>query len=292
MADTAMNPPQIISFFIGICAVIGRHTVSSSHVTGWNVSATKAVRDHVTDTVNCSAGSAALLPCSVASVRHRPVWIRRRDYHILTEGETKYIRDPRFVPLFSRHNHTWSLKIQPARLTDSGIYECQVAGGSLFISSFVKLNVYKALARIYVSAEISANTVPSYLVERGTAIRLYCVIIKSPIAPVYVFWYYNGMMINFDTTQQRLSITFSANKVQKSAISTLVIKDARQLDSGNYTCQPSNAAAVSIYVYVSKGDNLAAVHRIESSSSRSSEIPKMAITLPSILFFIHKLYNV
>ena len=66
------------------------------------------------------------------------VWIRRKDYHILTGGKANYITDQRFQVLFNHANQDWSLQIKFVTLSDNGTYECQVgrcAVGSLLVAS-------------------------------------------------------------------------------------------------------------------------------------------------------------
>ncbi|KAF0292129.1 hypothetical protein FJT64_009829 [Amphibalanus amphitrite] len=78
-------------------------------------------------TVEVQVGGTAFLPCPAASSGHdSPVWIRRKDYHILTGGKANYITDQRFQVLFNHANQDWSLQIKFVTMTDNGTYECQV----------------------------------------------------------------------------------------------------------------------------------------------------------------------
>ena len=66
----------------------------------------------------------------------------------------------------------------------------------------------------------------------------------------YVFWYHNERMVNYDVG--RGITVFTSNAPDKTQ-SRFNIKEATPADSGNYTCNPSNAVPASIQVFVSKG---------------------------------------
>ena len=54
------------------------------------------------------------------------VWIRRKDYHILTGGKANYIKDQRFQVLHQSDSSEWTLQIRFVQAADQGTYECQV----------------------------------------------------------------------------------------------------------------------------------------------------------------------
>ena len=54
-------------------------------------------------------------------------WIRTRDIRVLAIGRVRYTQDTRFTPLHEEGNDVWALKIQESRMSDSGLYECQVS---------------------------------------------------------------------------------------------------------------------------------------------------------------------
>ena len=66
-------------------------------------------------------------------------------------------------------------------------------------------------------------------------------------SPRYVFWYHNARMINFDS-ERGISVTTTPGRRTHSQLS---IKKAEVVDSGNYTCAPSNSLPASIQVFVS-----------------------------------------
>ena len=46
---------------------------------------------------------------------------------MLAIGKVRYTQDTRFNPLHEEGNDVWALKIQETRMSDSGLYECQVS---------------------------------------------------------------------------------------------------------------------------------------------------------------------
>lgn len=110
----------------------------------------------------------------------------------------------------------------------------------VFIHNYLLISVAKA--------EISGPH--PLFVKTGSSINLTCIITQSPEPPVFVFWYHDERMINYDSARGEITIQKSTGD---SAISRLFIKDATADDSGNYTCCPSNTEATSISVYVLNG---------------------------------------
>lgn len=91
---------------------------------------------------------------------------------------------------------------------------------------------------------------PELYVDVGSSINLTCVIVDSPEAPAFVFWYQDDRMINYDFIRGSITVQKGGGN---TAVSRLRIKNAQPSDSGNYTCGPSNADSVSTIVYVVKG---------------------------------------
>ena len=52
--------------------------------------------------------------------------MRSKDLHILTSGNTLFSSDTRFGPQHTPGSDAWTLRLDNARKTDSGKYECQV----------------------------------------------------------------------------------------------------------------------------------------------------------------------
>ena len=88
--------------------------------------------------------STAFLHCSVINlqednqvvlveVKHLPdvlyrqvSWIRRRDWHIMSVGDTVYTTDDRVLVNHREDSTDWILQFKFVRERDEGIYECQV----------------------------------------------------------------------------------------------------------------------------------------------------------------------
>ncbi|KAG8239921.1 hypothetical protein J437_LFUL019509 [Ladona fulva] len=168
----------------------------------------------------------------------------------------------------------WTLQIKYVQERDAGLYECQVSSHPP-TSIFIDLRVVEARADILGPSE-------KYL-KSGSMLRLSCVLRQSTEPPVYVFWYHNNRMINYDrdrgvnVTSPVLSSTAvgsgattgegaeeggegataavgSEEPSEEEHASTLVIASAQKAHSGNYSCVPNNAQPASTYVHILNGE--------------------------------------
>lgn len=223
--------------------------------------------------VTTQLGQTVYLHCVVNNLGDKTVsWIRRRDFHVLTVGLDTYTTDDRFEAIHMERNNDWTLKVKFAQLKDAGLYECQV-------SSDPKISLFVNLSVVVAKAEISGPH--PLFVKTGSSINLTCIITQSPEPPVFVFWYHDDRMINYDSSRGEITIQKSTGD---SAISRLFIKDATADDSGNYTCCPSNTEATSISVYVlngTYGERPAAIQHDANISTSCSSSPSF-----SFLFFL------
>ncbi|XP_076305281.1 protein amalgam-like isoform X3 [Tachypleus tridentatus] len=214
---------------------------SSSHSTGyWSFVQPVSPSFDKTPAKNVTTqlGQTVYLHCVVNNLGDKTVsWIRRRDLHLLTVGTETYINDDRFSSAHIEGGQDWPLKIKYPQTTDAGTYECQVSSDPK-ITFLVQLNIVVPKAEIL-------GPHPMY-VKIGSSINLTCVISESPEPPMFVFWYHNKRMINYDKEGGEISLQKASDD---SAISTLYITNAQPTDSGNYTCGPSNAEATSISVF-------------------------------------------
>ncbi|KFM63060.1 Hemicentin-2, partial [Stegodyphus mimosarum] len=229
------------------------------------------VDPYLTRNVTTQVGKTVYLHCIVNLVGDRTVsWIRLKDFHLLTVGKYTYTSDTRFQSVYVGISNDWALQIKYPQVSDEGLYECQV-------SSFPSKSVYFRLWVVVPQARILEG--PDMYVEVGSAINLTCVIVDSPEAPAYVFWYHDGRMINFDFTRGSITVQKGGGD---TAVSRLRIKDAQPSDSGNYSCSPSNADIVSTIVYVVKGEKQAVVQNIEGSATQGS----FELNVNNLLLFI------
>ncbi|CAD7013252.1 unnamed protein product, partial [Ceratitis capitata] len=101
----------------------------------------------------------------------------------------------------------------------------------------------------------------------------------SPTPPQYVYWQKNDRLINYYDSRRDISIeTNTRSAYTKSSHQ----REPQISDSGNYTCSASNTEPASIYVFVSKGDNMAAISRKTSSADRIAAIFKYLLA-PCVL---------
>ncbi|XP_062131323.1 uncharacterized protein LOC133842295 isoform X5 [Drosophila sulfurigaster albostrigata] len=141
--------------------------------------------------------------------------------------------------------------------SDSPMFEdSEVSTPTGIISHFVNLQVVVPEAFILGSGELH--------VDMGSTINLVCIIEKSPTPPQYVYWQKNDRLINYYDSRRDISIETTPGPRTQSR---LIIREPQITDSGNYTCSASNTEPASIYVFVSKGDNMAAISRRKTSSA-------------------------
>uniref|UniRef100_A0A182LUR1 Ig-like domain-containing protein n=1 Tax=Anopheles culicifacies TaxID=139723 RepID=A0A182LUR1_9DIPT len=164
-------------------------------------------------------------------------WFRRKDYQLLTVGLSTYSSDDRFLVEHTRHLGNWALRIKNARKEDEGLYECQISTHPPQ-SIFIELRIVEAVAEIIES--------PDLHIKEGSTLRLECKLKRATESPLYVFWYHEDRMVNYD---QEDGVSVSNNKLASSILS---VRNATARHGGNYTCAPANARQSSIYVHVLK----------------------------------------
>ena len=79
----------------------------------------------------------------------------------------------------------------------------------------------------------------------GTVLNLTCVLLRSPEAPSYIYWFHNDDVINYSDRDGMTVITD-----EKTRTSRLTIASVSYKDTGNYTCDPANAKPASVIVNV------------------------------------------
>ena len=87
---------------------------------------------------------------------------------------------------------------------------------------------------------------PDLHVKQGSNLRLECQLMAATEKPLYVFWYRQGRMINYDE-EPGVDVKLT------SSGSILTVNKTKLTHEGNYTCVPSNAKAAFVMVHVIEG---------------------------------------
>ncbi|XP_018310282.1 neural cell adhesion molecule 1 [Mycetomoellerius zeteki] len=183
--------------------------------------------------VLAQSGTTAVLPCKITDPGAGTItWVRRRDRQLLTVGTSTHSIDKRFVV---RHSSTdWQLTIRTVTVNDAGIYECQVTSHPVQ-RNFARLKITEAYSII--------PGAPDLHVKQGSNLRLECQLMAATEKPVFVFWYRQGRMINYDE-EPGVDVKLTLNG------SILTVDKTKLTHEGNYTCKPSNAKAAFVMVHV------------------------------------------
>ncbi|KAK0178153.1 hypothetical protein PV328_002130 [Microctonus aethiopoides] len=194
--------------------------------------------------VTALLGKTTYLNCRVKNLGNKTQvslqvsWVRHRDIHLLTIGRYTYTSDQRFRAIHNVHSDDWTLQIKFPQLRDSGIYECQIST-TPHMSHFVHLSVVEP------TTEILGG--PDLYIDHGSTINLTCIVLNSPEPPAYIFWNHNDAIISYDSSRGGVSVVTEKGD---STTSFLLVQHAKPSDSGQYTCNPSNAQPKSITVHV------------------------------------------
>uniref|UniRef100_A0AAG5DTW7 Ig-like domain-containing protein n=1 Tax=Anopheles atroparvus TaxID=41427 RepID=A0AAG5DTW7_ANOAO len=275
-AYTKTNPRASAPSELEPSGNINRLDTSDASVAEGNVSKMYFETDNHTR-IASQVGSIAVLPCAVRNIGEGVVsWIRRKDYHLLTIGFTTYSSDERFNIIHSDDTEEWPLQIKYVQLRDAGLYECQVSTHPP-TSIFVKLDVVEAKAEIFGPSE-------KYL-KPGSMLRLTCRVVQSNEPPLYIFWYHNSRMINYDT-HRGVNVSTEAD----NRYSELVITHTNTLNSGNYSCVSNNAVAASTLVHILNGENPAAMQHGDHGNAvlvaSQMHLPLAVVTYQVICFIL------
>ncbi|KAG7158360.1 Sialoadhesin-like [Homarus americanus] len=143
----------------------------------------------------------------------------------------------------------WELSLRNVRLSDAGLYECQLTTHPP-TSLFFTLKVVEAQAVI--------EGYPELHFHKGQTLRLRCNVEEATEPPLYIFWYHNGSQVqNF---YQNKPVRVEKHRYR----STLTITNVTYSHAGSYRCEPHLATPARISVHIS--GQPAAMH-IEGHSS-------------------------
>ncbi|XP_045104240.1 zwei Ig domain protein zig-8-like [Portunus trituberculatus] len=172
--------------------------------------------------ITASVGQTAYLPCRVAQLDdhvQQVSWIRKRDLHVMSSGVVVFASDQRFQVVHPEKSENWTLQIRFAQVRDSGVYECQV-------NTEPKMSLAYHLAVVESRASLLG---PEY-VRAGSTLNLTC-IVSPPAAPGLVYWYHNGVMLDYEGL-----VAILTQEGPEGTRSSLTIARAAPDHSGNYTC--------------------------------------------------------
>lgn len=121
------------------------------------------------------------------------------------------------------------------------IWICKIRRGNNVVFVFLVFLLF-----VEAQAEI-AGASEKYLML-NSPLHLECVVRQSPVDPVYIFWYHDSRMINYDIDR---GVNVTSDLPNKH--SALYIERASRSHSGNYTCAPSNAFAANTVIHILNG---------------------------------------
>ncbi|KAL0271624.1 UNVERIFIED_CONTAM: hypothetical protein PYX00_008661 [Menopon gallinae] len=201
--------------------------------------------------------------------------MRKRDLHILTSNIFTYTGDARFGVIHPEDSDDWNLRIEYVQKRDAGIYECQV-NTEPKINMAVYLNAEgnagfsgcETLCNsllLFPAAQATIQGPEDVYVKKGSTISLTCTVNVHSTPPSSVLWYHGPSVVDFDSP--RGGISLETEKTESGTTSKLLVTKASLVDSGNYTCVPSNANAASVWVHVLNGEHPAAMQHGEHGYS-------------------------
>ncbi|XP_065361065.1 protein CEPU-1 [Calliphora vicina] len=215
-----------------------------------------------TKNVTSLVGRTAHLNCRIKNLGNKTVsWIRHRDLHLLTVGETTYTSDQRFTSIYNKLSEDWSLQIKYPQLKDSGTYECQV-------STTPPVGYTMVFSVVEPITTIPGG--PELYIDVGSTVNLTCIVKHLPDPPTSIHWTHNNEEINYDSPRGGVSVITEKGDITTSY---LLIQRATIADSGMYTCLPSNANPKSVTVHILQGEHPAAVQGTKKITSYIINIP-------------------
>ncbi|XP_063239044.1 zwei Ig domain protein zig-8-like [Bacillus rossius redtenbacheri] len=202
----------------------------------------------VSKNVTAVVGKTAHLSCRVHNIGNRTVsWIRHGDIRLLTVGRYTYTSDQRFQAIHSPQTEDWVLQVRQPQQEDSGVYECQV---STTPPSGIAMHLSVVEPVTLIIGE------PDIHIYKGSTINLTCIVKHIPEPPFAIYWTHNHQEISYDSPRGGVSVITEKGDVTTSY---LLIQRATARDSGNYTCNPSNADRKTIVLHVLNGEHPAAM---------------------------------
>ncbi|XP_048515666.1 probable oxidoreductase PXDNL isoform X2 [Athalia rosae] len=235
--------------------------------------------------VSALEGQTVYLPCRVRNLGDKVVsWIRSRDLHILTSDDVAFSSDARFGPQHSPGSDAWTLRLDNARRSDSGRYECQVNTEPKMMYA-VQLSVrdpdkpdvqdepHSQQTRISYESTAPLATIMGPREQRvssGSTITLRCVV-TSPYQtrPVRgVQWLRDGKLLTFQAARGGISVETEKGAAQ--TVSELTLAGVTPVDAARYSCRPTEGRADTILLVVDEAERTEAMQRDASFPANSA----------------------
>ncbi|KAL0100727.1 hypothetical protein PUN28_019244 [Cardiocondyla obscurior] len=296
---------RVLLVYVSICALLpGAISTASAHV---RVTSTGDAQRFVNDAsndlmedlpifeptaanVSAFVGQTAYLPCRVRNLGDKVVsWMRSKDLHILTSGDFSFSSDARFGAQHTPGSDAWTLRLDNARKTDSGKYECQVNTEPKIMYA-VQLSVrdpdkpegydepHSQQTRIRLPGYESTAPVADIMgpreqrVPSGSTITLRCVILSPyqtrPIRGVQ--WLRDNKLLTFQAA--RGGINVETEKGAARTVSVLTLAAVTQDDVGNYSCRPTEGRSATVTLVVEEGERTEAMQRDAGYVSSGSDV--------------------
>ena len=106
-------------------------------------------------------------------------------------------------------------------------------------------------------------------VHEGSKLRLHCLVEQATEPPIYVFWFHNSTMVNYEP-KRPLKV------VKHKYTSSLHITNVSKSDAGVYRCEPHLATPDNVTLHVISGNLV--IWRLPSLSGLTSIIFNMVLT--------------
>ncbi|KAK2710770.1 hypothetical protein QYM36_012074 [Artemia franciscana] len=219
---------------------------------------TKFINAPTNITITAYPGGSALLPCSVQDLGHKTVsWLKKTntELYLLTVGRTAYTSDSRYTVDY-QYPSEWRLKINEIRISDDGLYVCQI-GSDPPLLLLVHLKVSEEIPAPKIRIFDSKNREEDEIYYTpGSPLELKC-LIRSLVIPLHqpaakLSWTLNGKQLSSFPFNVGLSIQTDPDP--KGGTSLLKVKELSQEIGGNYSCNIGSLGSNSVFVHVLESD--------------------------------------
>jgi hypothetical protein len=148
-------------------------------------------------------GHTAVLECAVSNLDDKKViWRKASDSQPLTVGTQTFYNTERILVDHDPERNSWNLVIRQVRLSDNGVYECQVSSKVRHLRHHVLLTVKEALTTPLPRPDIKITG--SSFVEKNGQIYLICNATGLEHPPDDLDWFFNGNKL---TTQENRKVS-------------------------------------------------------------------------------------